>query len=93
MIYRDDLERVYKLLERPEAWCKGVYTQREGDSLRHCLSGAYMHSCEGRDLFAFAASLGLAGAACVWNDAPERTHAEVLELLRRAIERAPVREV
>lgn len=101
-IYRDDLERVYALIERPEAWRKEWYVSYIDDKpCRWCLEGAFIHvkgmdiaewsankNCEREE---FDAALGLHGGAIASYFNDHHTHAEVLALLRSAIERAPVR--
>jgi hypothetical protein len=106
-IYKDQLEAVYKLIEKPENWTQGAYARRAdgtailGDSYvcvthteahSRCIFGAGM-ACDIGTYSMSAALHGLSGQPNLasWNDAPERTHAEVLALLKSAIERAPVR--
>lgn len=98
-IYRDQLEAVYKLIEKPEAWTQNVYARNAvGDSVEivsnmavcWCLRGAVlkitsgMFDCSLCELFDI-------GSVLDFNDAPDRKHAEVLELLKSAIDRAKVR--
>jgi hypothetical protein len=105
MIYRDQLEAVRKLIERPEAWIarKGF---KDGDA--YCMVGAWRMVCRGhvyvdsgvpgqswaevhdKDI-AFAKALGLRDEQHVFARNDNGTHSEVLALLDAAIERAPVR--
>jgi hypothetical protein len=109
-IYRDDLERVYALIEKPEAWTQGAYArdaageliprEESGDAFADdefaplrdaaacfCLYGAGIRC--GLQIYEFGNALGIDVVG--FNDAPNRTHSEVLALLRSAIDRAPVR--
>ena len=111
-IYKDDLQKVYQLIEKPENWTQKAYMR---DANGHDIGGD-SHSLLGSD-HPEACSFCILGAGLkfglktedmydalvpvMWqkykalcspnefND--DRTHAEVLELLRNAIERAPVR--
>jgi hypothetical protein len=103
VIYRDQLEAVYRLIEKPENWTQ-EYDARDslGEEVMFgssaaccwCLSGAFAkaglgHSTEiGRTLMPDSED---EYAFVQFNDT--HTHAEVLALLASAIERAPVREV
>lgn len=115
-IYRDDLERVYALIEAPERWCQNTDARdAEGDAVGDtsaravswCLLGAF-HKIGIPDNWRAHTELlmpdldidadleranrdGTAAGVSYFNDT--HTHAEVLALLRQAIERAPVREV
>lgn len=93
-IFRDDLERVYALLEDPKRWTQGKYARNaaeeetnidDDDAVCWCLDGAVMR-CGLRNPEAWGA-LGVNLIA--FND--NHTHPEVLALLKSAIERAPVR--
>lgn len=110
-IYRDDLERVYALIEAPERWTQNAYAldaagepicDDDGEEIHDdhvaahdsaacwCLWGAaYKCGISGyvKDR-EYEATLGIADIAD-FNDT--HTHAEVLALLKAAIERAPVR--
>lgn len=98
MIYKDDLQRVYALIERPEAWTQevsardanGAEIEVDSDAAcSFCIDGAFI-KC-GLDNFASEAALGLPQHHTPeFNDS--HTHSEVLALLRAAIDRAPVRE-
>lgn len=110
MIFRDDLERVYALLEDEKRWTKDAYARDsngdkllDGETMRvcnspkacaWCLQGAwYKTGGHYGNVNSFEDALGLTSrfgdAALGWND--QHTHAEVLALLRSAIERAPIR--
>lgn len=104
-IYKDQLEAAYSLLEDGSKWRKGSLDDGEckycvGGAVLH-VCGVNAWETDNRapaeefaELAHFPkdASLGQRRYALYnWNDAPERTHAEVLELLRSAIDRAPVR--
>jgi hypothetical protein len=103
VIYRDQLQAVYALIERPEAWIQQRYAadsdgapvpEDSPKAKRWCLHGACIRVGIVDDYDKKADALGLGRNASIagFNDAPERTHAEVLALLRSAIDRAPVRE-
>jgi hypothetical protein len=94
VIYKDDLQRVYALIEDEKRWTQDVYARDKHDNpvdvfnrdlaVCWCLEGAFLH-------------LGIRGnidkELCVnvpsFNDS--HTHSEVLALLKSAIERATVR--
>ena len=110
-IYRDDLERVYALIEKPEAWQKKSYTNavwKEDGSLEKrptcfCLAGAYLEVVEPEndgyvlkmshylDDLAGAMGFDYGDTPALFDFNDTHTHAEVLALLKSAIERAPVR--
>jgi hypothetical protein len=116
VIYRDQLEAVYKLIEDPNRWAQGNYAldaggdpicNEDGEEIDDlavadrdeaacwCIWGA-AYKCGIRNRAAEDAFVGALGFTMSnepndFNDT--HTHAEVLELLRQAIERAPVREV
>lgn len=103
-IYRDDIQKVYDLLEKPERWTRGCEARdangnatwaQSPAAVSWCLMGAKIKLFGWGYDCGFAASqlieeVGVSGVT-EFNDAPGRKHAEVLELLRSAIERAPVR--
>jgi hypothetical protein len=116
-IYRDQLEAVYKLIEKPERWTKEYFARNaNGDGIEEsydsdedgndlndeeiaahpdavcwCLYGA-AYKCGIDDDRAYAeALLGETGYLEVVTFNDKSTHAEVLQLLKDAIERAPVR--
>ncbi len=89
--------KIYELLDSPDKWTQGAFANDErgvsvgpNDKLasRWCMAGA-LDKCyprEGREeaakkLREFADEAGISIA--LWNDAPDRTYAEVLELCRR----------
>lgn len=87
--------KVYELLAIPDRWTKGAYARdingaivdcQSGHAACWCLDGA-VHRCY-PSLTEKANMLDLLDTAIghqatTWNDAPERTHAEVLELVTR----------
>lgn len=71
-------------LLRTKGWCQQVSQDRDG---RHCAIGAIMavfNRYEQRH--AIAALSGIVGCSLIseWNDAPERTEAEVVAAFERA---------
>lgn len=94
----DTLRRARELLSEPNSWTQGTYA-RDAQGKRCyiwedcrvclCVEGALFSAHEDIEVCvaardAFEGSLG--GAPLdEWNDAPERTHAEVLEAFDRAI--------
>lgn len=80
------------LIDTPEKWLR--YGVRDGD--RRCMLGALLDQPEHGEVWGQAQALLL--DACVpkvfaqclsnWNDAPERTHADVMDAFSRAIELA-----
>jgi hypothetical protein len=107
-IYKKDLERVYKLIEEPEASTHHVAARDAHGNVIHpksqvatcwCVIGAFEKArvSNGWEIPTIAlfpdadikilSELG--GGAAEFNDT--HTHAEVLQLLKDAIERAPVR--
>jgi hypothetical protein len=97
-IYRDDLERVYALIEKPEAWTTEYHARDKNGicvdphskkAVCWCIDGAFQ-KC-GLSILQTEVALGLPriGDAPDFNDS--HTHSEVLALLKAAIDRAPVR--
>lgn len=87
----DDLRAVQALISRPAHWGKGAIF-REG---RRCLIGAIDHVAEGKGERGFPMFLAMVtivrpydGRLSTWNDALERTHAQVMEAIDSAIEAA-----
>lgn len=85
------LKRMRKLLAKPEAWTQGRSARTAGgndtfarakDAACWCLLGAALR-VELRE----ATFVGPSGSVCMvtWNDAPERTHAEVLACIDNSI--------
>lgn len=78
------LDRMRDLMATPEQWCQGV----ENTGNAYCLIGAmvaaapafadYQPVCN-----AMHKELKSFWALHAWNDAPERTHADILDLLTR----------
>lgn len=114
-IYRDDLERVYALIEDPKRWAQGYYAldadgapicDEDGDEIEDqsvavderaacwCIWGA-AYKCGIRSQFdgQFVEALGFQTVFEPNDFNDQHTHAEVLALLRSAIERAPARPV
>lgn len=120
MIYRDQLEAVYALLEDPSRWTKEHFARNvnddpidddydandDGESLsdeeqathrdacKWCLYGA-AYKCGIVSDMDYASALGVRNVHGVYDVAlfnDSHTHAEVLALLRSAIDRAPARE-
>ncbi len=105
MIYKDQLEAVYKLIEKPENWTRGWFARtasgeevapRDPRASCWCIEGALCKvlnvgtiDVEGIDAreelerkYDLEASM---------NDNKDTEHAQVLALLKSAIEHAPVR--
>jgi hypothetical protein len=81
----DALERAADLIEPEGAWGQGFYRRRDG---RLCAADA-IWLIEGRrwdDAFRFFTEF--VGPVGTWNDAPERTQAEVVAKLREAAVKA-----
>lgn len=90
------LKAARELLAVPERWTTGVLARaHNGDEVTPssykaaswCMSGACLKSCMGNDsqfLYVIDA-LDLDTCIPIWNDAPERTHAEVLARFDEAI--------
>lgn len=98
-----DLKAARALIDTPEKWLKGtLYGDNDGAMVRvgwatcFCMDGAIDRACSdglGIDhnrATAAVEALGLGGSMEVWkwNDAPERTHAEVMAAFDKAIEKA-----
>lgn len=94
-----DLRAAKALIDTPEKWTKGKLIRRdENDQIcAMCSIGAiYVATQETLNARHYAAKAAFREAAgCVeglsisyWNDAPERTHAEVMAAFDRAIEKA-----
>jgi hypothetical protein len=84
---REVLIAARKLIEKPENWTQRKF--RHGDA--YCMSGALL-AIDGHSIMSSAVYAALKQAVpssfhCLaeWNDAPERTHAEVLAAFDRAI--------
>lgn len=73
------LKRAQKLIDAPEKWCKGVYTDAEG---RHCVIGA-MRQFTWRSMSAYREhrtylDCTMGPNAAVTNDAPDTEHIHVM---------------
>ena len=89
-------------IAEPERWTKGRLARYPApDRVARCAIGAvFAAACTHEGGFGSAAHeaadalLGVVGGTCIstWNDAPERTHAEVLEAFDRAIAAAEAAE-
>lgn len=99
-IYRDQLEAVYRLIEKPENWTQNTYARdafnepiaiSHEDAVCWCLRGAVLKVTPEPDV-SLCELFGV-NSVLDFNDHPRRTHSEVLALLQQAIDRAPVREV
>jgi hypothetical protein len=115
VIYRDQLEAVYRLIEKPENWTQKAYARDEkgegiddeydidcGESLSEieqaahpaarcwCLFGA-AYKCGVTHDIELGAALGFKIPYLLSEFNDTHTHAEVLALLKSAIDRAPVR--
>ncbi len=103
-IYRDQLEAVYKLIEKPENWCKSTAARdadgfgcepRSSRAASWCIAGALEKVgaqrgfYDSHDLDAERKAVLGVSETGTWNDT--HTHTEVLALLKSAIERAPAR--
>ena len=86
MTTRETLIAARGLIDTPEKWCQDAY-ERDG---RRCALAAVNQGWRGPE--AYHALLIACGddakSIGEWNDAPERTHAEVMEAFDRAIEAA-----
>lgn len=102
MTPREILIAARALIEAPERWTKGEFARnKEGEKCHansdaascYCMEGAILSQSgkwplKARACAILRASLASAITIPVWNDAPERTHAEVLAAFDRAIELA-----
>lgn len=103
MIFKDQLQAVYRLIERPEAWTQnafarnargGIVDEFDSTAVCWCMVGAFSKVIAIRAVPQFRWLLGMSPNCAIseFNDAPNRQHSEVLSLLNAAIERAPSRE-
>ena len=101
-IYKDQLEAVYRLIEKPENWLQGDFAKNQfgeivasdsNEACQWCLLGAFEHVLKADEIgdaySFFPDENGFTGSFMVFNDT--HTHAEVLALLKSAIDRAPER--
>lgn len=83
------LREARSLVDTPEKWCKGTYGDGEG---RHCISGT-LRDVGAEEAYTFLQrTIHTAGPLSSWNDAPERTHADVLAAFDKAIALAEAEE-
>lgn len=91
----ETLKAMRELLSAPERWTKGECARDASgnrvdisspDATCFCLIGAAGLVGEFKSVMDLLDRLVAPGPASCWQDAPERTHAEVLALLDRAIE-------
>lgn len=90
------LRKARALIEKPEAWVKEHFAVKadgqdthyaDADAVRFCVAGA-LRRVEDQHGLAYEILRQAArcfGSICEWNDAPERTHAEVLAAFDKAI--------
>lgn len=82
-----------EMLSEPEMWVKGRYAETlHGGRVAHCLGGAvlavthqntdHLREAINRDL---AAKVGTP-IIPLWNDAPERTHSDVIQVLDELVQ-------
>jgi hypothetical protein len=81
------LHQIKNLLRSPDNWVQGASFDVRGPA--YCLMGAILHSArewpiQGQVIELFLAMTGARGIPR-WNDAEDRTHAEVVDLIERAI--------
>ncbi len=91
MSTRDILIAARALIDTPEKWVKETMHQTRNGIDCYCTMGALMkadHKAPSEVFETFRVSNGL-NSVFRWNDAPERTHAEVLAAFDKAIEGAP----
>lgn len=95
----DILRKAKVLIDAPEKWTKNVYARDEDGhevppdhaAVAWCMSGACLHFKPRTELLVVRDLLRQAtgtGFVDEWNDAPERTYAEVMDAFSRAIELA-----
>lgn len=86
----DLLRSALALIEQPERWTKGAYVTADGTPAAWCMQGACIaasqrhHATLARAHVAILAVIN-SNSIVRWNDAPERTHAEVVAAFRSAI--------
>lgn len=92
------LRRVRERLTPDGAWCQGIFSGVRDGKRSHCLASAMAvghidYGCFSGCFCPYCSAVGairnevhaIHPDLLVWNDAPERTQAEVLDLLDRAI--------
>lgn len=74
------------LIDTPKKWVKSAYHREKNGLHSYCAAGALI-SVEAPGRTAYDCLAEAIGYRCVsdWNDAPERTHAEVLAAFDKAI--------
>lgn len=87
------LRAARELLSEPERWTKGLFCRVVDGWHCCCVMGAFVAVCPTDiafhcSLFRRAAGVPDEMPLSEWNDAPERTHAEVLAAFDKAIELA-----
>lgn len=97
MALRNDLISIRELLEDPAHWIQGSYARNRPDgkvvpplhpdATCWCLDGAVIRVVPPKWRYAVRMALVGTGKACTWNDAPERTHADVLGAIDKALAR------
>lgn len=88
MIIADTLREARRRIEEPEKWGKGF-----GRYPKICMLDAIRETepdinIRGKAYRLLDKAIGICGDFTAWNDAPERTHAEVLRAFDKAIELA-----
>ena len=101
------LRAARKLIERPQSWTQEVYARKaDGEecgwdspqACRRCMEGAIFVAYDHAERFTQMEVLKVTSDACdgndiaQWNDAPDRTHAEVLVAFDHAIALAEAEE-
>ena len=78
-----DLVAVDELLSDESKWCQGSY---KNDDARVCVLGALEETRDGACWWTFSEALGFAGPAALadFNDAPERTFADIKKRIASA---------
>jgi len=92
MLSKYQLLEVRKLIENPDHWVGGKHQNFESDKPAYCLTTACTHIIRMELWDEVWHLLGFDNMYQIWrwNDAPERTHSEVLACLDAGIEKAPV---
>lgn len=82
------------LIDSPEKWTQGVLSKEVNGVTQRCAIGAISDATDSFDTDARVYLRKAIGQSLVarWNNAPERTHAEVLAAFTRAIELARNKE-
>lgn len=104
----EDLKKARALVDTPEKWCKGTGARNAAENpvsvlspeaVSRSLVGAYGAVCgfggnerEFNVICALLSVLEDGSPLYLWNDAPERTHAEVMSAFDAAIKREEERD-